>query len=108
VHDGAAREFSSRNRGALQDGELASREAVEAACEQRVERRRQGLRVAALGRVREELLDEERIAACGAQDLRAERTGSLAEVLQQRLALVARERGKRRRLVLAPVRPLLE
>ena len=51
----------------LQNGELSRIEPVEAACQQCVERARR-LRSTVLGRVGEELLDEERVPARGAED----------------------------------------
>src|SRR5919109_4528186 len=108
VQYGFARELRSRHCGALEHGELAGREMVEAAHEERVERGRQPLGLAVLGSVREQLLDKERIAPGRAEDPRAQLVRNLAEVLDQRRAVFERERSELHGLVHAPVRAFLE
>src|SRR5262249_48489293 len=58
VRDGRLRKLPSHDGRALQGGELFCGEAVEAACEKEFEGRGQRLRFAALGGVRQELLEE--------------------------------------------------
>src|SRR5436305_718624 len=72
MNDCLARELASRHGCALHDGELSWLEMVEAAGEQRFERRRQRLRLPVLDRVREELLEEERVSPSRVDDLRAQ------------------------------------
>ena len=108
LDDGASTELAPYDSGPLENGKLAPLEAVEAACEQRLERGRHGLRLAGLARVREELLDEERVPASRSNHLLAQRGRKLTEVPDQRLGVLARERGERDRVDLGPVRARLE
>src|SRR4051812_45458630 len=61
-------ELASDDSAPLQERQLFCVQPVEPAGEQGGERRRRGLRVSALARVREQLLDEQRISAGRAQD----------------------------------------
>jgi hypothetical protein len=88
------RELRAADSGALQHRELAWLEAVEAAGEQRIQRWRQRVRFAALRRVRQQLLNEERVPASCTEDLGAQRFGPVPEVSEQRFAFVGAERAE--------------
>src|SRR2546430_15786413 len=102
-----ARELASSHGCALHDGELAWLEMVQAAGEQRFERRGQRRRPPVLDRVREELLAEERVSPGRLDDLRAELGVNPAEVPDHLLAVLARSPSKSGPLRLDPFRPIV-
>src|SRR6266536_3341347 len=92
------RESAPHHRGTLQERELARLEAVEAAREQRLERRWDRVGLAVLGRVRQELLEKEGVTLGRADDVRTKLVRNLGEVVDQRLAGLAGERSEPRSL----------